>query len=91
MKIIGSLIYTIVLFIHCSFLSILKIYIVQVSAQMKKMVQAETHNLFNGMNEGLIIISAVDKSISFASAPAVKLLKRLPCGQSQMDSGDDSI
>ena len=66
-------------------------YIVRMRAQLEKLVKAETLELFNGMNEGLLIISAVDKVISFASEPAQQLLRQLPRYQSQMDEGVDSI
>ena len=63
------------------------LYIVQIRAQLAKLEKAETLNLFNGMDEGLVVISAVDKSIIFASAPAVKLLKQLSSSESQNDLG----
>jgi hypothetical protein len=45
-----------------------------VHAELKKLANAETLNLFNGMDEGLVVISRVDKSIIFASEPAIQIL-----------------
>ena len=43
------------------------------------------------MDEGLVVISAVEKSITFASAPAVRLLKQQPHIGSQEDFDEGSI
>lgn len=46
----------------------------------------ENLNLLNKMNEGLIVISEKERTIKFASQPAVRLLKRKPMFK---DSSDD--
>ena len=43
------------------------------------------------MDEGLVVISAVDKSVTFASAPALQILKQLPRRESYLDSGEEKI
>jgi hypothetical protein len=58
-------------------------------AQLKKLGKAETLNLFNGMDEGLVVISTVDKSIILASAPAVQLLKLRPKNEAQNDVDEE--
>ena len=37
----------------------------------------ENLNLFNKMNEGIIVVSEKDKSLKFASQPAIRLLKQM--------------
>ena len=88
---IESVVYIGAVFIVFNIFSMINFYIVRMRAQLEKLVKAETLELFNGMNEGLLIISAVDKVISFASEPAQQLLRQLPRYQSQMDEGVDSI
>ena len=81
-KILESVCYIAADFLYFNILSMLKFYIVFKCAQLAKLVKTETLNLFNGMDEGLVVVSAVDKSITFASAPAVKLLRQLPRSES---------
>ena len=49
-------------------------YIVQLKGKINKLM-IENFNLFDKMNEGLVIISEEDKSLKFASKPAISLLK----------------
>ena len=49
-------------------------YIAQIRGKMNKLM-IENLNLFNKMNEGIIVVSEKDKSLKFASQPAIRLLK----------------
>ena len=49
-------------------------YIAQIRSQINKLV-IENSNLFNKMHEGLVVVSEKDKSIKYASKPAIRLLK----------------
>ena len=49
-------------------------YIAQIRGKMNELM-IENLNLFNKMNEGLIVVSEKDKSLKFASQPAIRLLK----------------
>ena len=52
-------------------------YIVRIRGKMGYLV-IENVQLLNKMNEGLIVVDDEDKSLKFASMPAVRLLKQLP-------------
>ena len=41
-------------------------------------MKEETLNLFDRMDQGLVVISEVDKSTTLASAPAVQILEQQP-------------
>ena len=41
-------------------------------------LMSENFALFDRMHEGLIVISETDKSLQFATRPAIALLKSLP-------------
>lgn len=49
-------------------------YIAKLKSQIKKFM-IENLNLFGKMDEGLFVISDVEKSLKFASKPAISLLK----------------
>ena len=58
----------------CMFMTMLLTYIAQKKGQLNA-IMIENLNLFDKMNEGLVVISQKDKSIKFASKPAISLLK----------------
>ena len=58
-------------FLSFSTISMMTSYIVNIHGKLAEMVKVETLNLFNGLDEGVVVFSAVDKSLTFASAPAV--------------------
>ena len=41
-------------------------------------IMNENFSFLDGMHEGLIVISEADKSLQFATRPAIALLKSLP-------------
>ena len=57
-------------FMLFSGISMLVSYIVQIHGRLAKLL-VENLNLLNGMDEGLAVVSAADKSITFASTPVV--------------------
>lgn len=61
-------------FVSCTLLGMVLTYIAQINGKIIKLV-AENQNLLDRMHEGLIVISQKDKSLKFASKPAVALLK----------------
>ena len=69
----------------------LKFYIMKKAAKLSKLKKAETFSLLNGMDEGLVVISAADKKLTFASGPAVRLLKQLSRSDSKEDLGHESV
>ena len=61
-------------FVSCTLLGMVLTYIAQINGKIFKLL-AENLNLLDKMHEGLIVISKKDKSLQFASRPAVALLK----------------
>ena len=55
-------------------LSMLITYIAQIRSKMSQLM-AENLNLLNRMHEGLVIVSENDLKLTFASKPAIELLK----------------
>lgn len=73
-------------FIVCTVvISMVVTYIAQLKGKMSKLMK-ENLNLLNKMNEGLIVVSEKDRSLQFASNPAVRLLKQLPQAFESLDN-----
>ena len=70
-NIVSTFLYAGAGFLFFSTISMMTSYIVNIHGKLAEMVKVETLNLFNGLDEGVVVFSAVDKSITFASVPAV--------------------
>ena len=70
-SIFQAVVYTLGSFIFFSLISMLASYIVQIRGKIADATKKDILHLFNGMDEGVVVISAVDNSIEFASASAV--------------------
>ena len=75
--VIRKLIYTsfTLLFLLC--MGMLVVYITQIRAKLSMLLHGNL-SLFDKMHEGLIVLARKDKSLKFASEPAVRLLKKHP-------------
>ena len=51
-------------------------YLAQIKGKMSHLI-AENLKLLDKMHEGLIVVSESDRTIQFASKPAIRLLKQL--------------
>ena len=75
--IVGNFLNTFFCFSILAILSMTVTYIAQIRGKLTQLVK-ENLDLLDKMHEGLIVILEKDKSLQFASQPAVRLLKSLP-------------
>lgn len=76
MIIIQSLLDGIIIFIICSLISMFVSYLAYLKGKMSHLI-AENLKLLDKMHEGLIVVSESDRTLQFASKPAIRLLKQL--------------
>ena len=70
----GKLFDTFYCFVVLTILSMLVTYNAMIRGKMSKLI-VENLNLLDKMHEGLVVLSESDKSIQFASRPAIDLMK----------------
>ena len=75
--IVGKLFNTLFIFVICCIAGMIVTYIAQIRGKMSLLMK-ENLNLLNKMHEGIIVVSEKDKSLQFASQPAVHLLNQQP-------------
>jgi len=71
--VIGKLLNSIVLFGIVAIAGMVVTYIAQIRGKMSQLLN-ENLNLLNKMHEGIVVVSEKDRSLQFASLPAVRLL-----------------
>ena len=64
-------------FVIMTIMMMLVTYVTMLEVKMGR-VLSEHLNLFDGMHEGLIVLSQTDFNIQFASKPAIYMLKQIP-------------
>ena len=73
--IIRKLLYTVITFLFLVCVGVLVVHITQIKTKLARLLR-ENLNLFDKMHEGLIVLDQKDKSVKFASVPAVHHLKQ---------------
>ena len=72
--VLGKVLNAFFLFIILTILSMLVTYIAQIRSKVNHLI-VENLNLLDRMHEGLIVLSEADMKLTFASKPAVQILK----------------
>ena len=86
--VIGKLLNSIVLFGIVAIAGMVVTYIAQIRGKMSQLLN-ENLNLLNKMHEGIVVVSEKDRSLQFASLPAVRLLNQQPSNEDEFDKSID--
>ena len=86
--VIGKLLNSFCLFGIASIAGMVVTYIAQIRGKMSQLLN-ENLNLLNKMHEGIVVVSEKDRSLQFASQPAVRLLNQQPSNENDFDKSLD--